>query len=100
MPTKPPVYYHLTMQPHRRLPALYTEVETFLLAWIAEFTRGKEFSILEVGVVPNHIHLLVEKAPWANLIEFIKAFQEQSSTAIFAKFPELARDMTRMIRKH
>ena len=87
------VFYHVTMQPHRRLPALYAEVEALVHDLIADYTRGGEFSILEVGVVPTHIHILVEKAPWADLLVFIKDFQAYSSGRIFARFPELRRDM-------
>ena len=58
-----------------------------------EGPEGTEFSALEVGVVPTHIHLLIEKAPWADLVGFIKEFQECSSERIFEKFPELMRDM-------
>lgn len=90
---KPRVFYHITMQPHRRLPALYAEVEAFVRELIVEFTKGTKFSVLEVGVVPTHIHLLLEKAPWADLIAFIKEFQARSSERIFEKFPELMRDM-------
>ncbi len=92
-PLKPRVFYHVTMQPHRRLPALYAEVEAFVRELIAEFTLGTEFSVLEVGVVPTHIHLLIEKAPWADLLAFIKDFQQNSSARIFDRFPELALDM-------
>jgi REP element-mobilizing transposase RayT len=93
MPEKLPIYYHITMQPHRRLPALYDEVEVFVCDLLKEFTIGTEFSVLEVGVIPTHIHILIEKAPWADLIVFIRNFQEKSSERIFAQFPELARDM-------
>ncbi len=81
------------MQPHRRLPALYDEVEAFVKELIVEQTRGTEFSVLEVGVAPTHIHLLIEKAPWADLLSFIKEFQQRTSERIFERFPELARDM-------
>ncbi len=87
------VYYHVTMQPHHRLPALYDEVEDFVCEMLTEFTKGTEFNILEVGVVPTHIHLLIEKAPWADLIKFINDFQTRSSECIFEKFPELMHDM-------
>jgi REP element-mobilizing transposase RayT len=87
------VYYHVTMQPHRRLPALYDEVETLVREILADFTRDSEFSVHEVGVVPTHIHLLIEKAPWADLLGFIRAFQQHSSEKIFARFPGLMRDM-------
>jgi REP element-mobilizing transposase RayT len=90
---EPRVYYHVTMQPHRRLPALYAEVETFVHELIADYTRDGAFCVHAVGVVPTHIHLLIEKAPWADLLVFIKEFQQHSSDRIFTRFPELMRDM-------
>jgi REP element-mobilizing transposase RayT len=87
------IFYHVTMQPHRRIPALYAEVEAFVRELIIDYTRGSEFDVWEVGVVPTHIHILVEKAPWADLLVFIKDFQRHSSDRIFAQFPELMRDM-------
>jgi putative transposase len=87
------VFYHVTMQPHRRLPALYAEVEAFVRDLVTDYARNREFDVWEVGVVPNHIHILIEKAPWANLLVFIKDFQQYSSSRIFAQFPELKRDM-------
>ena len=81
------------MQPHRRLPALYAEVEALVLELITDYTRDSEFSVRAVGVAPTHIHILIEKAPWADLLAFIKDFQQHSSERIFARFPELKRDM-------
>jgi REP element-mobilizing transposase RayT len=81
------------MQPYRRLPALFAEVEAIVRDFIVEYTRGTEFVVLEAGVVPTHIHLLVEKAPWADLIAFVKDFQRQSSVRIFERLPQLALDM-------
>lgn len=85
--------YPVTMQPYRRLPALYVEVEAYLLEILADFARNRPISVLEVGVVPTHIHLLIEKAPWADRLALIKAFQAYSSARIFERFPELMRDM-------
>ena len=90
---EPRVYYRVTMQPHRRLPALYTEVEAFVRELIVDYTRDGAFSVYAVGVVPTHIHLLIEKEPWADLLAVIKDFQQHSSARIFARFPELMRDM-------
>jgi putative transposase len=81
------------MQPHRRLPALYAEVESYLRELVADYSRDREYDVSEIGIVPTHIHLLVEKAPWADLLVFIKDFQQYTSDRIFAQFPELKRDM-------
>jgi putative transposase len=87
------VFYHVTMQPHRRLPALYAEVEAFVRELLMAYCHDREFDVSEIGVVPTHIHFLVEKAPWADLLLFISEFQEFSSRRILDRFPELARDM-------
>jgi REP element-mobilizing transposase RayT len=87
------VYYHVTMQPHRRLPALCGEIEAYVVQLLAEYTADTQITVLEVGVVPTHIHILFEKAPWADLLVFLKAFQADSSALIFAQFPQLALDM-------
>ena len=87
------VYYHVTMQPHRRLPALCGDIEAYVVQVLREFTAGTDVTVLEVGVVPTHIHLLLEKAPWADLLALVKAFQDHSSGRIFSQFPQLALDM-------
>jgi len=87
------VYYHVTMQPHRRLPALCGEIEAYVVQLLAAYTADTDFTVLEVGVVPTHIHILIEKAPWTDLLTFLKAFQADSSAQIFAQFPQLALDM-------
>jgi len=89
----PRVFYHVTMQPHRRLPALFEPVEAYVRQLLEDYTANTPFRVLAVGVVPTHIHLLVEKAPWADLLQFIKDFQQHSSQRIFTRFPELMRDM-------
>src|SRR5262245_45683784 len=93
MANKQRIYYHVTMQPHRRLPALYGEIELFVLELLRRATLDSEFHVLEVGVVPTHIHILLEKAPWADLLSLIKTFQAESTTTIFERFPQLALDM-------
>ena len=87
------VYYHVTFQPHRRLPALYAEVETYLLAALPLLAKRGEFVVIEVGVVPTHIHLLIEKAPWTDLRKIIAVIKDSTSTGIFERFPDLALDM-------
>jgi len=87
------VFYHVTFHPHRRLPALYAEVEAYFREAVPKIAKRGEFTALEIGVVPTHVHLLIEKAPWAGLSQIIGEIKENTSTAIFEQLPELALDM-------
>lgn len=87
------MYYHVTFQPYRRLPALYAEVEAYLLETLPLIAKRGEFVVIEIGVVPTHIHLLIEKAPWADLQKIIAAIKDSTSNGIFEHFPDLAFDM-------
>jgi len=72
---KPRVFYHVTFQPYRRLPVLYDEVEAYLREALPRIAKRGEFTVIEIGVVPTHVHLLIEKAPWANLLRIIAEIQ-------------------------
>ena len=92
--TKPErVYYHITFQTRRRIPAIYDEVEAYFREVVPHIARRGEFTVLEIGVVPTHVHLLIEKAPWADLIAIIREIQAHTSTHILERFPELALDL-------
>lgn len=92
-PPRPRIYYHVTFQPYRRLPILYDEIEAYLRDTLPKIAKRGEFTVLEIGVVPTHIHLLIEKAPWANLLHIIRAIQNATSDEILQRFPELALDL-------
>jgi REP element-mobilizing transposase RayT len=87
------VFYHVTFQTQWRLPAVYDEVEAYFREAVPKIARRDEFTVLEIGVVPTHVHLLIEKAPWADLLKIIREIQDSTSAQIFERFPELALDM-------
>ena len=58
---QPRYHYHVTLQPHKRLPLLYAEIEAYLREILPGLAKQGEFNLLEVGVVPTHIHLLWPK---------------------------------------
>ncbi len=91
--TQQPVYYHVTFQTRRRQPVLYAEVEARLLTLLPDIARRNEFTVLEAGCALTHLHLLIEKAPWADLFHIIQVVQTESSAEILQQFPELALDL-------
>ncbi len=86
-------YYHITLQPYKRLPLLYTEIEAYLREILPGLAKQGEFSLLEVGVVPTHAHLLLDKAPWANLLQIIRRLQIETSELILTRFPDLGQNL-------
>lgn len=93
MADKQRVYYHVTFQPYKRLHALYDEVEDLFLDMMPGIARQVGFNFIIGGVVPDHAHILVEKAPWDDLGDIVQAIQDITSERIFETFPDLAYDM-------
>ncbi len=91
--TRPPVYYHVTFQTRQRKPVLYAEIEACLLTLLPDIARRNEFTVLEAGCALTHLHLLIEKAPWADLLRIIRVVQAETSESILRQFPELALDL-------
>ncbi len=87
------VYYHVTFQTRQRRPVLYAEVEVYLLACLPDIARRGEFVIVEAGCALTHLHLLLEKAPWADLLRIIRLLQIETSAKVLQQFPDPAFDL-------
>jgi REP element-mobilizing transposase RayT len=72
---------------------LYAEVEAYLLACLPEMARRDEFTLVEAGCALTHLHLLIEKAPWADLLRIIRFLQIETSAKILQQFPDMALDL-------
>ncbi len=87
------VYYHVTFQTRQRRPLLYAETEAYLLARLPEIAQRDTFTILEAGCALTHLHLLIEKVPWADLLSIIRLLQIETSDSILQHFPDMALDL-------
>ena len=92
-PSTERVYYHVTFQTRQRKPVLYAEVEACLLTCLPEIARRNEFTVVEAGCALTHLHLLIEKAPWADLLSIIRLLQIETSARVLQQFPDLAFDL-------
>ncbi|MEW6604153.1 MAG: IS200/IS605 family transposase [Thermoproteota archaeon] len=59
---------------------------------IAE-TKG--FKILEMRVMPDHIHLFIEANPFDSPMNIVKIFKGITGLRMFKKFPELQKQLWR-----
>ena len=87
-------YYHLTFSPYKRIEALWDEIEKEFYSAAEEVAHRRGFSILAMAAVPDHVHVLVEKAPWDQLSDIVKLIKGVSSRHIGQRFPELKLDMS------
>ena len=92
-PSTERVYYHVTFQTRQRKPVLYAEVEACLLACLPDIARRGDFAVVEAGCTLTHLHLLIEKAPWADLLRIIRLLQIETSARVLQQFPDLAFDL-------
>lgn len=79
---------HIVWIPKYRKVVLgpYREALTDILHSIA---KDKEWEILAVEVMPDHIHLFVSVPPSISPSEVVKCFKGQSARKLLVEFPEL-----------
>jgi putative transposase len=53
---------------------------------VREIARNKEWSLLELETMPNHVHLLLEKAPWQDLRKIVKDLKGITGLRILRRF--------------
>ena len=85
--------YHLIWCPKYRRRVLVGGVDARLKAIIAEVVAevvaevGAE--VIEIEVVPDHVHLLAELPPTVPLSEFVRLLKGRSSRLLRMEFPRL-----------
>ena len=86
-------YYHVVWSTHNRAQALLPEVQAYFLQMVREFAAERSLTILEASCMPDHVHLLLEKAPWEDLVQIMEEIKGRTSRLIALRFPELKADM-------
>jgi putative transposase len=85
--------YHLIWCPKYRRRVLVGGVDARLKAIIAEVVAevGVEVGVevIEIEVMPDHVHLLAELPPMVPLSEFVRLLRGRSSRLLRMEFPRL-----------
>ena len=87
------VYWHVTIHPYRWAPAIWDELEQYLPELVQHVAARMGFNVLRVATMPDHVHLLLEKPPWLDLIEIIRQVKGYSGRMILLRYPDLRLDM-------
>jgi len=83
------INYHLVWCPKYRHQVLKGDIEEYLKKLIYNVCNYYGYDILNIEVMPDHIHLFVSVKPYINPMEVVKTVKSITAIWIFKKFPAL-----------
>jgi putative transposase len=83
------INYHFVWCPKYRKTILTEEKINFLKLIIHNIARENNWEILELKVMPDHIHLFLSASPLFSPIQIVQILKGKSAREIFIQFPEL-----------
>ena len=81
--------YHVVWCPKYRRRVLVQGVDERLKALIHQIAQEHQAEVIEMEVMPDHVHLLVEVDPQYGIHKFVKQAKGQSSRILRQEFPWL-----------
>ena len=81
--------YHVVFCPKYRRPVLVNGVDTRLKGLIIEVCNQLNVDIIEMEIMPEHVHLLLEVHPQPGIHKVIKQIKGYSSRILRNEFPWL-----------
>lgn len=83
------INYHIVWCPKYRKEILTGKVKVFLEDQIQTIAETKEWEILELQVMPDHIHLFITAPPFDAPTNIVKILKGVTGLRLFKKYPEL-----------
>lgn len=83
------VNYHIVWTPKRRKAVLVGGIEKRLRDIIWDVCKEKEWAIIALEIMPDHVHLFVNVAPNCAPHQVVKAVKGRSSRFLRQEFPQL-----------
>lgn len=81
--------YHVIFCPKYRRPVLADGVDARLKELILSKQTDYEFSLLEMEVMPDHVHLLIEVSPQVGVHSVVSKIKGHTSHELRTEFPHL-----------
>ena len=81
--------YHVVWCPKYRRKVLTGEIETRLKELIVETANGINADVIEMEVMPDHVHLLIEVDPQYGINKAVRHIKGASSHTLRTEFPSL-----------
>jgi REP element-mobilizing transposase RayT len=61
---------------------------------VRELARRGQWTVIELETMPNHVHVLLEKAPWHDLMQIVKALKAYTARQLLARFDWLRGELS------
>lgn len=87
------INYHFVWCPKYRQPILVNDIEIELKNTIKTICETKNWEILEIEVMPDHVHLFLSTPPYDSPTGIIKVIKGVSAKRLYATFPQLKRTL-------
>jgi REP element-mobilizing transposase RayT len=71
--------YHVVFSTKNRIPLIGKAMQDDLYAYVGGIVRGEEGVLLEIGGMPDHVHLLIRLRPTAAIAEILHRVKAKSS---------------------
>lgn len=85
------INYHLVWCPKYRHQVLQGSKAAYLEQLLHNICQHYGYEILNMEIMPDHIHLFVSVKPYTNPTEVVKTLKSISAVWVFKKFPRLKR---------
>ena len=81
--------YHVVFCPKYRRKVLINGIDERVKELFQQIANEKQFQILDMEIMPDHVHLLIDCNPKFGIMECVKALKRQSSHILREEYPEL-----------
>ena len=81
--------YHIIFCPKFRYSVLKGDIETSLKEILIGVANRYEYEIIQMEVMPDHIHIFVGAKPTVAPIDIIRIFKSITAIELFKKYPKL-----------
>ena len=81
--------YHIIFCPKFRYSVLKGDVETILKEILVDAANGYEYEIIQMEVMPDHIHIFVGAKPTVAPIDIVRVFKSITAIELFRNYPKL-----------
>ena len=83
--------YHVVFCPKYRRKVLTNDIVPRLKELFIEISKRYDFTIVEMEVMPDHVHLLIDCNPRFGTMEAVRKLKGTTSNILRNEFPELKR---------
>jgi putative transposase len=87
------INYHIVWCPKYRRGILKDKVEEFLKSCLQTICETKKWKLLEMEVMPDHIHIFISAPPFDAPTDIVKVLKGVTAKRLFMEFPQLKKKL-------